>query len=210
MKVLALDCSNQLGSVALYNDGELTSLECENTKRHAEVMLPLVEEVLANSSIALSQLDALACCRGPGSFTGVRISCSIAKGLAHACDLPIRMVSSLAAIAQQVENNQGQSRVLSIIDARMREVYWACYQSGVLLSEERVSALEQVEDFINNDKALIIAGVGLSEHAQIEQWNIPVVAASVHAESIAKLATEVEGQSAQQAMPSYIRDNVIQ
>ncbi|ATO33245.1 TsaB protein, required fo threonylcarbamoyladenosine (t(6)A) formation in tRNA [Dickeya dianthicola RNS04.9] len=88
----------------------------------------MVQQLLAEHGTALSQLDALAFGRGPGSFTGVRIGIGIAQGLALGADLPLLGVSTLATLAQGAHRLTGASRVLTAIDARMGEVYWASYE----------------------------------------------------------------------------------
>jgi tRNA threonylcarbamoyl adenosine modification protein YeaZ len=98
-----------------------------------------VQDVLTESGTLLTELDALAFGRGPGSFTGVRIGIGIAQGLALGAELPMIGVSTLATMAQGAWRKTGATRVLAAIDARMGEVYWAEYQrdeQGVWHGEE--------------------------------------------------------------------------
>ena len=87
-----------------------------------------MQDILTQGGVSLTDLDALAFGRGPGSFTGVRIGIGIAQGLALGAELPMIGVSTLATMAQGAWRKQGASRVLAAIDARMGEVYWAEYQ----------------------------------------------------------------------------------
>ncbi|QOL14739.1 tRNA (adenosine(37)-N6)-threonylcarbamoyltransferase complex dimerization subunit type 1 TsaB [Dickeya dianthicola] len=127
-RILALDTATEACSVALWNDGEIHSLFEVCPREHTQRVLPMVQQLLAEHGTALSQLDALAFGRGPGSFTGVRIGIGIAQGLALGADLPLLGVSTLATLAQGAHRLTGASRVLTAIDARMGEVYWASYE----------------------------------------------------------------------------------
>lgn len=97
-------------------------------RRHAELILSMVDGLLKEAGIPLQALDGLAFGRGPGAFTGVRIATGIIQGLAYAADLPVIPVSSLAALAQGVADRS--DRLACAIDARMGEVYWGLYERG--------------------------------------------------------------------------------
>jgi tRNA threonylcarbamoyladenosine biosynthesis protein TsaB len=130
MKLLALETSTEACSVALHVDGETISKFEIAPRRHAELLLPWIGELLAQAGIAKSQLDAIACGRGPGAFTGVRLAVATVQGLALALDVPVIGVSTLQALAQPVMTRldaegdvSGRAGVLAAIDARMGEVY---------------------------------------------------------------------------------------
>ena len=145
MLILALETSTELGSCALLHEGELTERLCPVGKPHSETLLPLVRELLAEADVRVSQLDAIAFGAGPGAFTGLRVACGAAQGLAVAADVPVLPVTSLEAMAALT----GGEQVLSLLDARMGEVYAACYRQtdeGYALSGEiRVATPENVE-----------------------------------------------------------------
>ena len=122
MKLLALDTATEACTVALSLDGQVLE-RSETGGQHAERILPMVDALLAEAGLMLTQLDALAFGRGPGSFTGLRIGAGVAQGLAFGADLPVVPVSSLAALAQ----GQDAARVLAAFDARMQQVYWGAY-----------------------------------------------------------------------------------
>ena len=127
MRLLALDTSTEACSVALLLDGVLR-LRFEITERsHADLVLPMVDELLAEAGVALADLDGLAFGRGPGAFTGLRIATGVVQGLALGADLPVAAVSSLAAVAEQVPAAAGET-MLVCNDARMGEVYWGVYR----------------------------------------------------------------------------------
>lgn len=127
-RILAIDTATEACSVALLNDQHIDALFELCPREHTQRILPLVQQVLTNNQLALTQLDALAFGRGPGSFTGVRIGIGIAQGLALGADLPLIGVSTLATMAQGAWRLTGVTRVLAAIDARMGEVYWGEYQ----------------------------------------------------------------------------------
>ncbi|CFR13478.1 tRNA (adenosine(37)-N6)-threonylcarbamoyltransferase complex dimerization subunit type 1 TsaB [Yersinia kristensenii] len=127
-RILAIDTATEACSVALWNNGEVQALFELCPREHTQRILPMVQQVLAESGLSLQQLDALAFGRGPGSFTGVRIGIGIGQGLALGADLPMIGVSTLQTMAQGAFRLTGSSRVLAAIDARMGEVYWGEFE----------------------------------------------------------------------------------
>jgi len=150
MKLLAIETATEACSAALYIDGEVSE-RCEVApRRHAELILPMMDQLLAEAELKLSQLDALAFGRGPGSFTGVRIATGVIQGAAYGAELPVVPVSTLAALAQRYFREQGACRILPAFDARMKEVYWAAYEAGAsglveLVGREQVAVPEKAE-----------------------------------------------------------------
>lgn len=124
MKLLVLDTSTDYCSAALWLDGEVRARRVRAEQQHSSLLLPMVDELLRESGASLRQLDGIAYGAGPGSFTGLRIACAVTQGLALGADLPVVGVSTLESIAEQT----GAARVLTVLDARMAEVYWAAYQ----------------------------------------------------------------------------------
>lgn len=124
VKLLALDTSTEFLSLALWLDGRLSTRDLRVGQKHSEQTLPLLRELLDEAGIALADLDGIAFGNGPGSFTGLRIGCGIVQGLAFAHGLPVVGVSSLLALAE----SDGHERVISCLDARMNQVYFAAYQ----------------------------------------------------------------------------------
>src|SRR5512135_2681098 len=124
MKLLVLDTSTEWCSAALWLDGTILARRVLAEQRHSSLLLPMVDELLRESGIGLRQLDGIGYGAGPGSFTGLRIACAVTQGLAFGADLPVVGVSTLESIAEQT----GADRVLTVLDARMAEVYWAAHQ----------------------------------------------------------------------------------
>lgn len=126
MKLLAIDTSNTYLSLAL-SDGENTRVFHEDVnQKHAERTLPELHKLLAESQLALSELDAIVFGQGPGSFTGLRIACGLAQGLAFAANLDVIAIPTLDSIAYQSRSGN----VMVCMDARMHQVYCAQYQTG--------------------------------------------------------------------------------
>lgn len=128
MRILALDTTTESCSAALLVDTVEYSRAEEPGRGHADRILKMVDEVLAEGQIEMGALDAIAACIGPGAFTGARISVAVAQGLAFGARLPVIAVSSLEALAF-ARMQRGAACVLACLDARMHEVYWAAYRS---------------------------------------------------------------------------------
>ena len=126
--LLALDTATEACSVALLHDGKVTSHYEVIPRLHAQKLLPMIQQLLADAGTTLQAVDAIAFGRGPGAFTGVRIAIGVVQGLAFALDRPVLPVSNLAVLAQRAYREQGVSQVAAAIDARMDEVYWGCYR----------------------------------------------------------------------------------
>jgi tRNA threonylcarbamoyladenosine biosynthesis protein TsaB len=123
MKILALDTSTEFLSLALWQDGAVSVREMLAGHKHSELVLPLIRELLDEAEVGLADLDGIAFGEGPGSFTGLRIGCGVAQGLAFGAGLPVVGVCTLEALAQQADAD----KVVACLDARMNEVYHAAY-----------------------------------------------------------------------------------
>jgi len=137
--ILAIDASADACSVALQVNGEQSSLVNNEARAHAQSLLPLVDQILSESSILLNDVDAIAVVHGPGSFTGIRIAISVAQGLAYGAKLPVVCLSSLEVMAVTATGSEAftanpESIIVPALDARMGEVYWAAFalQGGQL------------------------------------------------------------------------------
>jgi tRNA threonylcarbamoyladenosine biosynthesis protein TsaB len=216
MKLLAFDTATPACSVAVWIDGTVHE-RAASGQRHAERILLLIDEALAEAGVALNQLDAIAFGRGPGSFTGLRISAGVAQGLAFGADLPVVPVSSLAALAQGMD----APNVLTAFDARMQQVYWGAYVRGVgriveLKGAETVIAPSQVP--VPEGGGWIGAGSGWDQYAGSLQARLGDRLARWHpgrypqARFLAELgAAGLRAGAAvgpEQALPVYIRDKV--
>lgn len=124
MRFAALETSTEWCSVALHVDGETRALERRAGQRHSQLVLPMLHSLLQQWNLRPESLQGIAFGAGPGSFTGLRIACGLAQGLALARGLPVLAVSSFEAIAEEA----GASRIVACLDARMREVYYAALE----------------------------------------------------------------------------------
>lgn len=124
MRVLALETSTEYCSVALWQDGAVEA-RCELAgQKHSEMLMAMLDALLNDAGVKLAQLDGIAFGKGPGSFTGVRIACGAAQGLALGANLPVAGICTLEALAEAA----GHPRVIAALDARMGEIYHAAYE----------------------------------------------------------------------------------
>jgi tRNA threonylcarbamoyladenosine biosynthesis protein TsaB len=124
MKILALEASSEQASVALLIDGAIFSRRIDGATNHSQTVLRDLRDLLAEAGLPISALDAVAFGAGPGAFTGLRLACGVAQGLALGADLGVAVVGSLDAIALQAR----AARVFVATDARMGELYYAAFE----------------------------------------------------------------------------------
>ncbi len=225
MKILALDTSTELCSAALLVDGKSISRELETERGAAEHILPMIDSLLAEAGLALGAVEAIAFGRGPGGFTGVRLAASVTQGLAFGAGLPVIPVSDLAAVARRaLDIDAAGSHVLVCNDARMKEVYWACFArdegAGGTGGALRLSGTEHVgpADQVLPPEAgagpagtghLIGAGRGFQVYPQlVTRVSRAYDALLPRAVEVAMLAAGAPRLAPEQAIPVYIRDDV--
>lgn len=218
MKLIAIETATEACSVALYLDGEVRARQAQTPRAQTELLLPMLDELLAEAGLLLRDCDGIAYSRGPGAFTGVRIGASIAQGLALGADLPVMPVSSLQTAAQGACRVHGWDRVLVVFDARMDEVYAGAFVmvDGVatLVGEEHLAAPATLELTLPEGE-WFGAGNGwryheiLSARFGIAHWD---AAWFPQAEDVARLAAPRllagEGVAPELALPVYLRDDV--
>jgi tRNA threonylcarbamoyladenosine biosynthesis protein TsaB len=123
MRILALETSTEITSIALLIDDVLQERRAPAGMLSSQWLLPAVRRLMAEADLALDQLDGISFGAGPGSFTGLRVACACAQGMAYGADLPLVPVSTLEALAHAA----GAERVAACLDARMHEVYFSAY-----------------------------------------------------------------------------------
>ena len=124
MKILAFETSTELCSAALWLDGRVEARDEVAGQRHSELLLPMIDALLASHWLKAAELDCIAFGAGPGSFTGLRIACGVAQGIAFGIDVPVAGIGTLLALAEASQAAQ----VACCLDARMGEVYHAAYE----------------------------------------------------------------------------------
>lgn len=126
--LIAFDTSSDIASVSLMKKGGVLTRYSSGVATHSQAILPMIGALLKEAGISMADCDAIAFGCGPGSFTGVRTACGVAQGLAFGADLPVIPVVSLLSMAETCRNSHHATDVLAILDARMKEVYWAQYR----------------------------------------------------------------------------------
>ncbi len=224
-KILAIDTSSEACSAALRIDNSVRTLFEITPQAHSKHILTQCDKLLAEAQITLADVDAIAFCRGPGSFTGLRISAGVTQGLAYSCDLPIIDISSLEALAADVSERQQQVTVLAIIDARMQEVYWASYSVDLAknikpLNGETLSRPDDVLlNFTKPSNPVVGIGSGWDMYQDsFSNQSSPINSTHIYkerlvsAEQIANLAakkfTHKDYKAAHLALPVYLRNDV--
>lgn len=220
MNLLAIETATETVSVALDINGDVREKYEHAPRKHAELLLPWVSELLAEAGIGFSSLDAIAFSRGPGSFTSLRIGIGIVQGLAWASDCPVVPVSSLAATAQTAVGLGVESAVVAL-DARMNEVFtgtFALNSSAIMspLEEEKVCAPEDV--CFPGGAQTHAVGIGFERYPGLMKAasGLPAVHTDIwpKASSVLALARvwlkDNQPLSAELAQPVYLRNNIAQ
>ncbi len=219
MKILALETSAKSVSAAVTEDGAVLASAWQNTGlTHSRTLMPLVDAMLKNAGISLPELGLIAVAAGPGSFTGLRIGVSAAKGLAWTLDLPCCAVSTLEAMAQNLRHMD--AAVVCAMDARRRQVYNAVFDArgGELQrrTEDRAIGLDGLAAELKSDeKRKIIVGDGaklcynyLSESGiacSLAPPSLRMQNAAGVAQAAAEMARRGEIVTARDLVPNYLR-----
>jgi tRNA threonylcarbamoyladenosine biosynthesis protein TsaB len=216
LNLLALDTSADWCTAALLRDSMVTVRETHAVQRHSELILPMIGALLDEHGVRVQDLDAIAFGAGPGSFTGLRIACGVAQGLAFAADLPVVPVSTLEAMAEAC----AAPRVVSALDARMDEIYvaafqradagWQCDVPPTLCSVSEAPEIEG-EGWTGCGSAFAVHADGLRVRYGHRLAHLqPAVFA--HAREIAGIGARMlaagGGVAAEDAAPLYVRDKV--
>ena len=218
--LLAIETSSEIASAALWRNEQLSSRQTSGVMNHSQAILPMVQSLLQEASISLAQCDAIAFGSGPGSFTGVRTACGVVQGLAFGADLPVIPVVTLLALAEAERVSSGALQVLTALDARMGEVYWAQYRYDLqqrvwqVVIPATLSAPAQVRP--EPVESLVLAGNGFAAYAaqfalpaaQLESASLTVPTAAAVARIAAAEFAAGRVFPALDAQPLYLRNKI--
>lgn len=211
MKILALETATDPGSVALWRDGCVVARSCPDNLSNSASLLPVAQAMLREEGLDFTEIDGIAFGAGPGSFTGLRVSCGVAQGVAVARNLPLLGVGTLEAMASAA----GSDRVIVALDARMGEVYFGLFVDGVVQGDIGVYPPESVP--VPDSAGWCACGTGLAAYPALRErlggvvttWQPDVVP---HAGFVARLAgprmERGECIDPADAAPLYVRDKV--
>ncbi len=216
MRILAVETSTEYCSVALWQDGAVTE-RCELVgQKHSEVLIAMLDALLKDAGIRIKQVDGIAFGKGPGSFTGVRIACGVAQGLALGAGVNVVGVCTLQALAEAA----GKDKVIAALDARMGELYLAAYEKSggawVTVIEPCLCKAEDAPAVAGENWFGMGSGFAVNEAALQARYARQLAGvdgqAAPQASAVVRLAA-VEFASgnavdAAQALPLYLRDKV--
>ncbi len=211
--LIAIETSTELASVALLYQGQRFSRESLGAQTHSATVPGMIQAVVKDAGIRLSDCDAIAFGAGPGSFTGVRTACGLAQGLAFGANIPVIPVVTLMAMAERARA-AGANDVLSLLDARMGEVYWAQYQFDGGWKTVTAPCLSPASE-VKASGLPVVCGNGLTayqndlSHLDVSQSLPEVMPHATDALSLALVALR-EGKAvhAREAQPLYLRNKV--
>ena len=155
MKILSIDTSSERCSVAiLENMKVLKELHTTNEKEHSETLMPMIEELFNSLNLKIEDIELLACTKGPGSFTGIRVGMATIKAFSDAKKIPVVGINSLEVLAYLGAIKKGDGEYISIIDAKNDNIYAAIYkvknrQVTVYKSPETMH-ISKVTEYIDN------------------------------------------------------------
>jgi len=221
MKLLAIDTATEACSAALAIGDDIIERYEVAPRRHAELILPMVQSLLDEARLEIADIDALAFGRGPGAFTGLRIAAGVVQGIAWAIDRPVVPVSTLAAMALGASRESGAAHVLCAIDARMQEVYWGGY---TINGSEVVASVAECVVAPQNAPLPTLANDWLGAGSGWHSYHNALMTRAAgrmtevvdgclpHAADVARLGMQTfsrgEAVPAYQAVPIYLRDEV--
>ena len=180
--ILAIETGTDICSVALVRDGELVALrESDEERNHAKTIAVFVDELLKECGVAADELDAVAVSKGPGSYTGLRIGVSFAKGLCYGQNIPLVAVGSLDSLVEVAREdyeagiidveNWNEATLCPMIDARRMEVYTQLFDAEGVAQSEVEAKIIDAESFLEerNGKPFVIFGSGAKKCEEVLQ-----------------------------------------
>ena len=207
--ILAIDTCTEVCSVSLYTNGIKISRFVKGVAKSSGLILPLCDEVFAESDIAVSDLDSIVYTNGPGAFTGVRMCIGVVQGMSFAYDIPTKGFSTLELVGFGAAKKYRSDKVAVALDARMGEVYWGLYQDQNLSNESLKSPSEV--DVLNQDFIGVGTGWGAYEAELYERTGIKYCVSDFYprAENLIDLYLDQKSTHDNRLpLPTYLRNNV--
>ena len=174
MKLLCIDTSSDVCSVAILEDGKLIKeLNKTDSKTHSENLMPLIDSLFKETNLKLSDMNAIACSIGPGSFTGIRIGIASAKAMAEVMQIPVIGVTSLETLAYLSET---QDTIVSLIDAKNNQVYCGIFDNNFKSKEEYLATdITEVIAHLKKYSRISFVGNGFIVHKELLKSELPNV-----------------------------------
>ena len=179
MKILAIDTSSAICATALLEDNSIIDENnLDDGKTHSENLMPLIDEILKRNNLKLDDIDLIACCPGPGSFTGIRIGVSTVKPFAEVLNIKIASVTSLESLARNVECDEDQV-IVSLIDARNNQVYAGIFDNNYNQKEDFLADdINEIIKLLKKYKKIVLVGNGAVLHKDLLISNLSEISFS--------------------------------
>ena len=206
MNVLALETSGKIVSVSVITDKNRIETTVDNGFKHGETLMPLVSAVMEFAHIKPAELDLVACSKGPGSFTGLRIGMATAKGIARGAGCALKAVPTLPLFAAGREHWPGF--VVPVMDARKKRVYAAAFRAGERIRDDSDVPLSEFLSSLPGDEPILITGFDALIAKDFPRVVIDPLHNSTRGTSLALAAIkalESEGPDSGDVGPLYLR-----
>ncbi len=189
MKILSISTSSNIATVCISENNKcILELNIDNNKTHSETLIPLIQELFNKTNLKLSDINLIGCDIGPGSFTGIRIGISSIKAIAEFLNIPVIDVSSLEALAYNVQNINCKI-ICSLIDARNNQVYCGIFDKNYNLLEDYLADdINNIINILKKYEDIVFVGDGAianKELLEIREFQYDNV---IHSKNIAKCA----------------------
>lgn len=217
--IIGIETSTEVCSVALYSKNNKITIREQNTQNvHGELLTEFIKQLMDESNLGPNDIEAVSVSQGPGSYTGLRIGVSVAKGLCYAAGIPLIAISSLKIIARSVQQNHNELfkeefLICPMIDARRNEVFTCLYDKKLNIIEDTTSKILEAETFDKylKQNKIIFCGNGAEKCMKIiSHTNAKFIKDGSSAEYLVQLALiEFENKNFQDLAyfePFYLKD----
>ena len=175
--ILAIETSSDACSVALSFENEISSFHEIAPQKHTEKLFGFIQELMKERRLKFSQLDAVAVGHGPGSFTGIRLACSAAQGIAYSAGISAVSISSMEVVAQYANSKIKQKDIVVLVDAHMKQIYVGRFKfegEELIYSDEEVVLVQKFLDSNFDSKSCFIGGGCKLVEKKLSKLNSPI------------------------------------